>query len=80
MAFYYGSGQTVPGFEDERPIAQALQRAGDNFLRAIGFLIVAAATLLPWALLVGLLVWLWRQLRVGAWLSRRSDEAFAREQ
>jgi hypothetical protein len=80
MAFYYGSGQTVPGFEDERPIAQALQRAGDSFLGAIGFLIVAAATLLPWTLLAGLLVWLWRRLRVGAWLSRRSDEAFAREQ
>lgn len=80
MAFYYGSGQTVPGFDDERPIARALERAGDNFQGAVGFLIVAAATLLPWALLAGLLVWLWRRLRVGAWLTRRSEEAFAREQ
>ena len=80
MAFYYGSGQTVPGFEDERPIARALERAGDNFQGAVGFLIVAAATLLPWALLAGLLVWLWRRLRIGAWLTRRSEEAFAKEQ
>lgn len=80
MAFYYGSGQTVPGFDDERPIARALERAGANFQGAIGFLIIAGATLLPWALLAGLLVWLWRRMRIGAWLSRRSDEAFAKEQ
>lgn len=79
VAFYYGSGQTVPGFEDERPIEQALSDAGHNFQEAVGFLIVAAATLLPWALLIALLVWLWRRFGVGAWLTRRSDEAFARE-
>jgi hypothetical protein len=80
MAFYYGSGSTVPGFDDERPIARALERAGANFQGAIGFLIIAGATLLPWALLAGLLIWLWRRLQIGAWLSRRSDEAFAKEQ
>jgi hypothetical protein len=80
MAFYYGSGQTVPGLDDERPIARAFERAAANFQNAIGFLIVAGATLLPWALLAALLVWLWRRLRVGAWLTRRSDEAFAKEQ
>lgn len=80
MAFFYGSGQTVPGFDVDRPIARALERAGDNFLAAIGFLIVAAATLLPWALLLGLLLWLWRRFRVGRWLDRKSDEAFAKEQ
>jgi hypothetical protein len=80
MAFYYGSGQTVPGSDDERPIARAFERAAANLQNAIGFLIVAGATLLPWALLAALLVWLWRRLRVGAWLTRRSDEAFAKEQ
>jgi hypothetical protein len=79
MAFFYGSGQTVPGFEDDRPIARALDQAGRSFQGALGFLIVAGATLLPWALLIGLGVWLWRRFRVGAWLSRRSDEAIARE-
>ena len=79
MAFFYGSGQTVPGFEDEKPIVRALGRAGRNFQEAVGFLIVAGATLLPWALLIALAVWLWRRFRVGAWLHRRSDEAFARE-
>lgn len=80
MAFFYGSGRTVPGFDDERPIAQALERAGDNFQAAVGFLIIAAATLLPWALLLGLFLWLWRRFRVGSWLTRKSDEAFQKEQ
>lgn len=80
MAFYYGSGATVPGFEDERPIETALERAGYNFQGAVGFLIVAAATLLPWALLIALAIFLWRRLGVGTWLTRRSDEALAKEQ
>jgi hypothetical protein len=79
MAFYYGSGATVPGFDDERPVQTALRDAGLSFQRALGFLIIAGATLLPWILVLGLLVWLWRRFRVGAWLGRRSDEAFARE-
>jgi hypothetical protein len=80
MAFFYGSGQTVPGFEDDKPIARALDRAGRNFQEALGFLIVAGATLLPWALLVALGYWLWRRLRISAWLHRRSEQAYAREQ
>jgi hypothetical protein len=80
MAFHYGSGATVPGFDEERPIARAIERAGENFQGAIGFLIVAAATLLPWALLLALLVWLWRRFGVGAWLAHRSDKALEREQ
>lgn len=79
MAFFYGSGETVPGFEDERPIAQALDRAGDNFLAAIGFLIVAGATLLPWALLIALALWLWRRLGIGSRIRRHDDVAFAKE-
>jgi hypothetical protein len=79
MAFFYGSGRTVPGFDEERPVGRALERARDNFLGAVGFLIVAAATLLPWALLLALLLWLGRRFRVGEWLSRKSDQAFAKE-
>jgi len=79
MAFTYGSGTTVPGFDEERPLADALAEAGLNFQRALGALILVLASLLPWAVLLALIVWLWRRYRVGAWLSRRSDEAFARE-
>ena len=79
IAFYYGSGETVPGFDDQRPIMTALEAAGDNFLRVIGFLIVALGTLLPFALLLSLGIWLWRRLRAGRWLARRSDESYAKE-
>ena len=45
----------------------------------IGFLIVALGTLLPFALLLSLGIWLWRRLRAGRWLARRSDESYAKE-
>ena len=48
MAFYYGSGKAIPGFDEPAPLKEAFARAGYNFLAAIGFLIVAVATLLPW--------------------------------
>lgn len=79
IAFYYGSGETVPGFDDQRPIVTALQTAGDNFLGVIGFLIVALGTLLPIALLAGLAIWLWRRLGVGRWLARKSEQSYAKE-
>lgn len=62
MAFYYGSGKAIPGFDEPAPLEHALGRAGYNFLSAIGFLIIAIATLLPWVLVIGLAVWLYRRL------------------
>lgn len=62
MAFYYGSGKAIPGFDEPAPLEHAFARAGYNFLSAIGFLIVAIATLVPWLLLIGLAVWLYRRL------------------
>ena len=57
MVFNYGSGKTIPGFDEPQPLTYAFDRAGYNFLSAIGFLIVAVATLLPWVLLAWLAVW-----------------------
>jgi hypothetical protein len=67
MAFHYGSGRAVPGFEDERPLADAIERAGYNFQAAIGFLLLAIATLLPWALVIGLAFWLLRRFGILRW-------------
>ena len=63
MVFNYGSGKTIPGFDEPQPLTYAFDRAGYNFLSAIGFLIVAVATLLPWALLAWLAVWGYRRAR-----------------
>jgi hypothetical protein len=63
MAFYYGSGKSIPGFDEPTPLKDALKRAGYNFLSVIGFLVVAIATLLPWLLVIALLVWAYRRFR-----------------
>ena len=47
-------------------LEDAIDRAGYNFLTAIGFLIVAIAALLPWLLLAALGVWLYRRYRGGS--------------
>jgi hypothetical protein len=44
MAFYYGSGKAIPGFDEATPLKDAFTRAGFNFLSAIGFLIIAVAS------------------------------------
>jgi hypothetical protein len=63
MAFYYGSGNAIPGFDEPAPLKEAVARAGYNFLAALGFLIVAVATLVPWLALFALGYWAYRRLR-----------------
>lgn len=75
MSFYYGSGEAIPGFDDDHPIAQAFERAAYNFRAALGFLIVAIGTLLPWALLIGLGYWLLRRFGLFRWSESRSYAA-----
>jgi hypothetical protein len=61
VVFNYGSGDLVPGFNDGSPIGNALERAGDNLVSAIAFLLVLLATLLPWALFLLFIYWLFRR-------------------
>ena len=62
MVFYYGSGKAIPGFDEPQPLRYAFDRASYNFLSAIGLLIIAVATLLPWVLIVILGIWAYRRL------------------
>jgi hypothetical protein len=64
MAFHYGSGETI-GYAEHNPLSGALDRAGYNFLSAIGLLVVALATLLPWLLLIAAGLWLYRRYAAG---------------
>ena len=81
MAFHYGSGKAIPGFDEPRPLEHAFDRAGYNFLGAIGFLIIAIASLLPWLAVLALLMWGYRRLpgrwRVGGGYRDAPDEAAA---
>ena len=79
MTFIYGSGELVPGFDNRRPIRDALRQAGDNFVGGVAALLVIAVTLLPWALLA-LLVWpVVRHARRRRWFGGATAEAPARE-
>ena len=75
MVFYYGSGKAIPGFDEPAPLAYAFDRAGYNFLSALGFLIIAIATLLPWVLLGAFVLWGYRRLPVRWRIFRRKDES-----
>lgn len=63
MVLHYGSGRTIPGFDEPRPLKDAFDRAGYNFLAALGFLLIAIATLLPWIGMAALGYWLFLRLR-----------------
>ncbi len=73
MVFAYGSGKAIPGFDESRPLTEAFDRAVANFLAAIGFLIIALATLLPWLLIGALAVWAYRRLPARARILDRPD-------
>jgi hypothetical protein len=69
MSFVYGSGNLVPGFDTRRPIRDALEQAGRNFIDGVAVLFVILITLLPWAF-AALLGWLgYRAVR--RWRDRR---------
>lgn len=72
MAFYYGSDETI-GYSDHGVLSDALDRAGYNFLAAIGLALVALATLLPWLVLAAFGIWLYRRGSERFSLKRRVD-------
>jgi hypothetical protein len=61
MVFQYGSGDVAPGFDNRSPIASALERAGDNLVSGFATLLVILITLLPWAIVLFFLLWLFRR-------------------
>ena len=57
VVFQYGSGDLVPGFDDDSPVKDALKRAGANLEGSLAVLLVLLITLLPWALLAAFGFW-----------------------
>lgn len=60
MNFSYYGDVGVPGFGGEDPVEQAWEAFVGSFVMLVRFVLLTLATLLPWALLVGLLVLIWR--------------------
>jgi len=69
MVFNYGSGSVVPGFDVRSPVRDALQRSADNFVGGFAAILVILITLLPWLLLGGLGVWIYRAVRRRSWFA-----------
>ena len=49
VAFHYGSGELIPGFDTRSPIRAALAQSWENLIGGIATLLVILITLLPWA-------------------------------
>jgi hypothetical protein len=73
VVFQYGSGDLVPGFDTQSPLSYAVERAGENFQRGLGALLVLLATLLPWVLVLLLGALLFRRFGRGL-VQRRAPE------
>lgn len=63
MAFHYGSGEIIPGFDTRSPIRAALAQSWENLIGGIAALLVILITLLPWAAVALLGWWIVRRLR-----------------
>ncbi|HEX8534161.1 MAG TPA: hypothetical protein VF662_08340 [Allosphingosinicella sp.] len=61
MVFQYGSGDVAPGFDNRSPLKTALKDAQENFVSGFATLLVILVTLLPWAIVLGFLYWLFRR-------------------
>lgn len=61
MVFQYGSGDVAPGFDNRSPLSAALERAGENLVHGFATLLVILVTLVPWAIVLGFLLWLFRR-------------------
>lgn len=73
MAFNYGSGELVPGFDGRSPIGKAFATAGELLVGAVATMIVVAGALLPIAILIALILIGWRLAvpRVAKWQASR---------
>lgn len=67
MTFEYGSGGIIPGFDPKSPIIDAFQTAGRMIVGILAFLIVALSVIIPWALVVGGILYLVHWVRP-AWV------------
>jgi hypothetical protein len=63
MVFRYGSGDVIPELDTRSPIRNALRTAADSFTMMISFALLLVASLLPWAILLGLVWWVIAQAR-----------------
>jgi Domain of unknown function (DUF4349) len=75
VVFTYTSDGGLPGFGKENPLANAASVSANSFATMISFVLLLIGAVAPWALLIGVIVLLWRSamLRgVRTWFARSS--------
>lgn len=70
VAFHYGTGNSIPGFDGASPLKDSWRAAVSSFMTMLGFVMLAVGVLLPWLLLVGILWALWRSAPLRALCER----------
>jgi hypothetical protein len=73
MAFNYGSGNLVPGFDTRSPLLHALEQAWDNVVGGVAVMLLLLVSVAPWALLALLIWWAVRRLRPRFGLGLRDE-------
>jgi hypothetical protein len=73
MAFNYGSGNLVPGFDTRSPLLHALEQAWDNVVGGVAVMLLLLVSVVPWALLALLIWWAVRRLRPRFGLGLRDE-------
>lgn len=61
MHFDYEAGDLVPGFDLGAPLREAVSGAASRFVGALAMVISVLAALLPWAIAIGFVFFLWRR-------------------
>lgn len=72
MAFHYGSGSTIPGFDGSSPLRDSWRASVSSFMTMLGVVLMGLGVSLPWLLLIGFLLLLWRTppvRRLKSWLT-----------
>ena len=60
MVFSYASGTIDSGFADG-PLTSAVKDGWENVIDGVAVIVSLLITLLPWAIVAGVLLWLWRR-------------------
>jgi len=72
MTFSYYSGQVDPGFNDG-PWLGAIKDGWANMIVGITFMLTLLIALAPWAILLGLCIWIWRRFAQKLGVSPKDD-------
>lgn len=73
MSISYNGGKNIPGFENGNPFANAWDNAQGSFIFMTSLVMLAVGVFLPWALLIFILLLIWRSSPMHSLRKKFSD-------